>query len=65
MSELQKGKYEFFSDDAEQIYLLEQLLLTDVERQTRRRETVEDIEQFIKQIKRSKKRNETVTNRNL
>ena len=61
MSELQKGKYEFFFDDHEQIYLLKQLLLTDEERQTHRRQTVEDIEQFIKQIKRSKKRNETVT----
>ncbi len=55
--ELQLGKYEFFPYDEEIQRLLDELLLTDEEREERRREAKKEIEKFVKRNKRLKQIN--------
>ncbi|MCA1636917.1 MAG: hypothetical protein LC768_01025 [Acidobacteria bacterium] len=54
MSELERGKYEFFPYDENIQRLLDKLLLTDEEREERRREAKKEIEKFVKRNKRLK-----------
>ncbi len=55
--ELQLGKYEFFPYDEKIQRLLDELLLTDEEREERRREAKKEIEKFVKRNKRLKQIN--------
>ena len=55
--ELQLGKYEFFPYDERIQRLLDELLLTDEEREQRRREARKEIKKFIRRNKRLKRIN--------
>lgn len=54
MSELQLEKYEFFPYDEKIQRLLDELLLTDEEREKRYREAREEIKKLVKRNKRLK-----------
>ncbi len=53
--ELQLGKYEFFPYDEKIQLLLDEILLTDEEREKRRRKARKEIKKLIKRHKRLKR----------